>query len=82
MIMSNDLTTKDFNFAATLIANGYELKGSHKEGMTVFFAFLNHNPELTEKLQQDFNSRMAFVNVNKFVQAQSRLRKELDTYRK
>ncbi|MDD4358878.1 MAG: hypothetical protein PHY30_03640 [Candidatus Pacebacteria bacterium] len=74
-------TTRDFYFSALLITHRFDLVDSEKHNDGVHFIFKVHDEDLLNKLQNDFNTLNAYVNMNKFVKATARLRKELDRHK-
>lgn len=80
MIMKK-YNTKDFYFSALLLVNNFELVNSYKKPEGVYFTFLVDNEELFKKLIIDFQTYCAYVNMKKFVNATTRLRKELDKHK-
>lgn len=74
--------TKDFYLTALFISYKFRLVGSEKKPEGVYFKIENNNPELFEKLINDFLNYKAMVNMNKLVKATSLLRRELDKYKK
>ena len=78
----NTYSTKDFYLASLLISYDFKFISSEKKQEGVYFNFENKNEELLKKLINDFVNYQAMVNMRKFTSALTRLRKELDKYKK
>ena len=75
-------STKDFYLSALLLSYDFRFLDSEKKNEGVYFNFYNDNDELLQKLLSDFVNYKAMVHMRKFTSAMSKLRKELDKYKK
>lgn len=80
--MMNIYSTKDFYLSSLLVSYDFKLINSEKKQEGVYFNFENKNDELLQKLINDFINCQAMVNMRKFTASLTKLRKELDKYKK
>lgn len=72
--------TKDFYLACLIMSDGYEFIGSINDDKAVWFKF--KQDDKLQSLVNDFVNYNAVANVRMFTKSMTRLRKELDKYRR
>ena len=79
--MKKMYSTKDFYLSCLLFTKGFWLIDSTKKTEGVYFNFEVHDEELLQQLLSDFINYKVLVEMHKFTNAMSRLRKELQIHK-
>ena len=80
--LENIIQTKDFYFACTLMSYNFNLINADGNKNAVYFYFQNYNDEFYKKLNNDYFKGQCFVNTKRFINSMSKLRYELDKFKK